>query len=219
MLCIIKAFAILALIRINSSQFAWDYQPELMESSTLDPFGIFSTVTTTISPSSNPETSTIFLNLPAVEDYTDFFEYEEIPSTTVLSSTTLNLIVTPKIFVTKIIEKSTIVNIEGVQHSKMGIFLILIVVGIILFFVGSFFYCIFCCKECKMLGPNYENLNRTGNSFLLESAGKTEVEIKDETMVNLPRDGRYTATNLNYPGPSGISHKIENPGEYIYTFQ
>ena len=65
-----------------------------------------------------------------------------------------------------------------------------------------------------MLGSNYTDLNRTGNSFLLETKGDTEVEVKDETLINLPRDGRYTATNMNYPGPSSLSQE-KKPSKYI----
>ena len=210
-----RMVAVLTLIGAYGAQYAWEYQPELMESSTTDPYLISSTSTTTKTPSSSLKTTTkmpFFLDEP---DYTAYFEYEEISSSTTAPSETFKSeVFSTKFFATKIFTEPKFSNTEMPLNSGISIFLYVIIAGIFIFFVGLVLYCIFCCKECKMLGANYIDLNRTGNSFLLESRGNTELEVKDETLINLPRDGRYTATNMNYPGPSGLSQD-EKPSKYI----
>lgn len=207
--------AVFALIGSFSGQYAWEYQPELIGSSTINPYLISSTFSTTItatSPSTNLKTTTNMPFFSNIVDYTVYFDYEELPSSTTTPSGTFR----PKFFSTKLSatvnsDERNILNTEVPFKSGISIFLYVLIAGIFIFFLGLIIFFIFFCKECKILGPNYMNLNRTGSSFLLESRG-TEVEVKNETLVNLPRDGRYTATNMNYPGPIGLDRK---PSKYF----
>ena len=183
---------LVCLIQPIGGQFDWNYQPDIIGSTTIKP--MTKNVKPLMTPTKIPDTSETIISTTIIIITTTK------PGTTSVSanspSFSTNKIVTAKV------KANPFLLTEMPLKSGISVFLTTVIVLIISFMFGFLIYFVFFCKSCKIMGANPDFLNRTGETFLLGSVDKTEVEVKNENLVDLPHDGRYIATNLNYPGPS-----------------